>query len=640
LTVARKKKVQSDQVSAIEALLAALLSATDQQQGGFQSPWMVPVGQESPLSGLEGQYTPETIAALREALLAQYDPAYYNSAASAMFGYPAMSADYRQLLADAEAEAARQDAFNRSAGSTDAAMADAYLGERTIGLGGPRKSARSRAGDRVPLPPLSDLQGSTVGRLPTGSLDWMFPATNPLPSQFGGQTGVQDWAGRLVAIQQALDGAARQARAQQLFGQGEPNPPLFQQLMGLSQDPGVSSAVALAGGPTPSRPVGGRGVGADNGLGAALGANVPAGNEQVMLEAIRRLMAGGSVGSPAAVEALQGRMPNERSVERAPFVGDLVDWSQDTVFSPNTPPPPPRMALPPSMTADGRTVATDSGNRRRQALPPSMTADGRTVAGNYGVRGRQALPPSMTADGRSGVPARPLSWRDVLPSWMSGNGSKAAGGKSRANSTAPSSGPPSNTDPIAEIFGDPITIASNFARDAADAAGTLAGSTTSTSLPSADELARRRAASAALGAAYRRQMAALVDVLSRAQTTGTQAADSALAAVRANPSPYQNIQLQMGSQMSNPLENYMKALGTSSSQADATLGLINAQNSTSNAALRQLTDNLNTINQNAQAGTVSDIERSRQAFIQTLAQQRAAEELALKNYYGSRGVRV
>lgn len=144
----------------------------------------------------------------------------------------------------------------------------------------------------------------------------------------------------------------------------------------------------------------------------------------------------------------------------------------------------------------------------------------------------------------------------------------------------------------------------------------------------------------ALAGAYQRQMALLASVLSQAETTGLSAADSALSAVRANPSPYQNIQLAQAQDATNPLAAYMRQLGTSTQQADATLGLINQMNQTQNAGLSQLAANLGTINQNAQNGMVNDIERSKQAFIQQLAQQRAAEELALKNYYSSRGVAV
>lgn len=152
--------------------------------------------------------------------------------------------------------------------------------------------------------------------------------------------------------------------------------------------------------------------------------------------------------------------------------------------------------------------------------------------------------------------------------------------------------------------------------------------------------AQAQARAAALVAAYRRQMASLGTTIDAATATGTQAADAALSAVRANPSPYQNIQLAQAQDATNPLANYMRQLGTSTQQADATLGLLNQMNQTQNAGLSQLATNLGTINQNAQNGTVNDIERSKQAFIQQLAQQRAAEELALKNYYGSRGVRV
>lgn len=145
---------------------------------------------------------------------------------------------------------------------------------------------------------------------------------------------------------------------------------------------------------------------------------------------------------------------------------------------------------------------------------------------------------------------------------------------------------------------------------------------------------------AALAAAYQRHLATMNSAFGNAESTGTTAADAALAAVRANPSPYGNIQLQHGQDMTNPLAAYMQALGTSSTQADATMGLLNAQNQTANAGLDQLAANLGTINQNAQNGTLNDIERSKQAFIQQLAQQKAAEELALKNYYASRGVKV
>lgn len=145
---------------------------------------------------------------------------------------------------------------------------------------------------------------------------------------------------------------------------------------------------------------------------------------------------------------------------------------------------------------------------------------------------------------------------------------------------------------------------------------------------------------AALTAAYQRQMANLDSALSQAQTTGTAAADNALAAINANPSPYQNIQLQRTADQTNPLAAYMQALGTSSGQADATMGLINSMNQTQNAGLDQLAGNLNTINQNARQGSLNDIERSKQSMIQQLAMQRASEELAIKNYYSSRGVRV
>lgn len=150
----------------------------------------------------------------------------------------------------------------------------------------------------------------------------------------------------------------------------------------------------------------------------------------------------------------------------------------------------------------------------------------------------------------------------------------------------------------------------------------------------------RAAAAASLTAAYRRQMAGLGTAIDSANATGTQAADAALSAVRANPSPYQNIQLAQMQDATNPLANYMRQLGTSTGQADATLGLLNQMNQTQNAGLSQLAANLGTMNENAQNGMVNDIERSKQAFVQQLAQQRAAEELALRNYYGSRGVRV
>lgn len=172
---------------------------------------------------------------------------------------------------------------------------------------------------------------------------------------------------------------------------------------------------------------------------------------------------------------------------------------------------------------------------------------------------------------------------------------------------------------------------------AQQAAGSPAGNAAAAA---AQAQAQAQARAAALGAAYRRQMASLGTTIDAATATGTQAADAALSAVRANPSPYQNIQLSQAQDATNPLANYMRQLGTSTQQADATLGLLNQMNQTQNAGLSQLATNLGTINQNAQNGMVNDIERSKQAFIQQLAQQRAAEELALKNYYGSRGVRV